>query len=192
MGFEYVWYVELQSAAPLLSTMATIRTRTLMNEQSLRYSTNNCAPPWELVFRKYETLLHLKMSDTPLNVPASEVDDPMDLDPIDGGPMQTSPAAGQPSFPASPLWINSTNNNSPINKISVTALMATSTTTEEEARQCIEKLRGDNVAERVEAAHCLDQVAKVLGQERTRRVSIPKLNGSIYAGISVAFALTLV
>jgi hypothetical protein len=42
---------------------------------------------------------------------------------------------------------------------------------EEEARQAIEKLRGDDVSARVEAAHKLEAVAKTLGEERTRDVS---------------------
>lgn len=42
---------------------------------------------------------------------------------------------------------------------------------EEEARQAIEKLRGDDVTARVEAAYKLEAVAKTLGEERTRDVS---------------------
>ncbi len=42
---------------------------------------------------------------------------------------------------------------------------------EEEARQAIEKLRGEDLSARIEAASKLDAVAKTLGEERTRDVS---------------------
>ena len=42
---------------------------------------------------------------------------------------------------------------------------------EEEVRQAIEKLRGEDVSARVEAAYKLEAVAKTLGEERTRDVS---------------------
>ena len=42
---------------------------------------------------------------------------------------------------------------------------------EEEARQAIEKLRGEDLPSKVEAAHKLDTVARTLGEERTRDVS---------------------
>ncbi len=42
---------------------------------------------------------------------------------------------------------------------------------EEEARQAIEKLRGEDLSARVEAAYKLETVAKTLGEERTRDVS---------------------
>jgi hypothetical protein len=41
---------------------------------------------------------------------------------------------------------------------------------EEEARQAIEMLRGDDVSERIAAANKIDSVAKTLGDERTREV----------------------
>lgn len=43
---------------------------------------------------------------------------------------------------------------------------------EEEARQAIDMLRGDDVALRVAAANRLESVASVLGEERTRDVSV--------------------
>lgn len=43
---------------------------------------------------------------------------------------------------------------------------------EEEVRQAIEKLRGEDVSARVEAAYKLESVAKTLGEERTRDVSV--------------------
>jgi hypothetical protein len=42
---------------------------------------------------------------------------------------------------------------------------------EEEARQTIEMLRGDDVSARVSAANKLENVATALGVERTRKVS---------------------
>ncbi|GKY92608.1 protein phosphatase 2, regulatory subunit A [Mayamaea pseudoterrestris] len=130
----------------------------------------------------------------------AELDDPMDVDPVDGGPKPT-PAAPTPagttvstSFSLTPLWINSVSSSSSTNSspnTSVTNLMAAKTTTEEEARQCIEKLRGENVSERVEAAHCLDQVASVLGQERTRRELIPFLAEGIDDEDEVLLAMAM-
>ena len=46
---------------------------------------------------------------------------------------------------------------------------------EEEARQAIDLLRGDDVAGRVEAANKLESVAAALGVERTRDVSYVQL-----------------
>lgn len=43
---------------------------------------------------------------------------------------------------------------------------------EEEARLAIESLKGDDVTERIAAANKLDIIAKVLGEERTRMVSV--------------------
>jgi len=47
---------------------------------------------------------------------------------------------------------------------------------EEEARQAIDLLRGDDVAGRVEAANKLEGVAAALGVERTRDVSKSQMN----------------
>ena len=80
----------------------------------------------------------------------------MDVDPVDGGPKPPTTAPLSPTV--APIWTQTP--------------AAAAATTEEDARQCIEKLRGDVVSERVEAAHCLDRIATVLGEERTRRVSI--------------------
>ena len=84
---------------------------------------------------------------------------PMDIDPIDDGPREASrgivPMTGS---------TGSTGNDNPVspwNEI----------TKEEEARQAIEMLRGDDVSQRVAAANRLESVASVLGQERTRDVS---------------------
>ena len=47
---------------------------------------------------------------------------------------------------------------------------------EEEARQAIEMLRGDDMSARVAAASKLENVAAALGEERTRKVSIQRFN----------------
>lgn len=48
----------------------------------------------------------------------------------------------------------------------------TSTSEEDEARQAIEMLRGDDVSGRIAAANRLDTVASALGEERTREVCL--------------------
>lgn len=73
---------------------------------------------------------------------------PMDVDPVDDDPRPSS----------SPL-------SSPLLLRTVVPI-----TREEEARQAIELLRGNDMAERVAAAHRLDAVAAILGEERTRNV----------------------
>lgn len=50
---------------------------------------------------------------------------------------------------------------------------------EEEARQAIEKLRGEDLSARVEAAHKLETVAKTLGEERTRDELLPFLTDGV-------------
>lgn len=97
--------------------------------------------------------------------------DPMDVDPIDGGPKP------QPQ----PLNVTPP----PLNLGAATTVGGggsssnTSTTTmnkEEEARQAIDMLRGDDLSNRVAAAHRLDVVASALGEERTREVNTIFLN----------------
>lgn len=89
--------------------------------------------------------------------------DPMDVDPIDGGPKpQAQPLKAVPSA-AVPL----SSRKAP----SSTAAPAT-INKEEEARQAIDMLRGDDLSARVAAAHRLDAVASALGEERTREVSV--------------------
>jgi hypothetical protein len=81
----------------------------------------------------------------------------MDIDPIDDGPIEKDdlkqPAKGSP-FPSP------TPPPKPVAPI----------TQEDEARQVIEMLRGDDVSERVSAARRLEAVAAVLGEKRTRLV----------------------
>lgn len=79
----------------------------------------------------------------------------MEIDPIDGGPKQVRPAPPPPPpRPPPPTVLHK----------------------EEEARQAIDMLRGDDVSARVAAAHRLDAVAEALGQERTRDVSMACVN----------------
>jgi len=42
---------------------------------------------------------------------------------------------------------------------------------EEQARQAIDNLKGEDLPERIAAANRLDDIAKTLGEERTREVS---------------------
>ena len=82
----------------------------------------------------------------------------MDIDPIDDGPRPLS----------SPVATS-------VSATTATALAVTHTTAvitkEEEARQAIDLLKGEDLSGRVSAAHRLDAVAAVLGPERTREVS---------------------
>ena len=76
---------------------------------------------------------------------------PMDIDPIDDGPK----IASLPPQEA------------------VTVVLAKKeliVSQEDEARQAIDMLRGDDVSDRVAAANRLEAVAIALGQERTREV----------------------
>lgn len=89
---------------------------------------------------------------------------PMDVDPIDGGPrpVPTAHTKGAAANTGGPSVMNSL------------LLMDASQNppSEEEARQAIEMLRGDDLSARVAAAHRLDSVAAVLGEERTRNVRV--------------------
>lgn len=81
---------------------------------------------------------------------------PMDIDPIDDGPREAS--RGIVPITASPSALSPLGTSHEISK-------------DEEARQAIEMLRGDDVSQRVAAASRLESVATVLGEERTRDVS---------------------
>lgn len=72
----------------------------------------------------------------------------MEIDPIDDGPAPSRPNSKMATSPTSPIHI----------------------TQEEEARQAIDMLRGDDVSGRVAAANRLEAVAGILGEERTRKV----------------------
>lgn len=79
----------------------------------------------------------------------------MEIDPVDDGPKPLS----------SPVSVGPATNTSPV------ASVPAAITKEEEARQAIEMLRSDDVSARVSAASRLEDIAKILGPERTRDVS---------------------
>mmetsp|Transcript_7929 Transcript_7929/g.19493 ORF Transcript_7929/g.19493 Transcript_7929/m.19493 type:complete len:657 (-) Transcript_7929:251-2221(-) len=74
---------------------------------------------------------------------------PMDIDPIDGGPKEIIKPSPPPKVV--PMQISE----------------------EEEARQAIDMFRGDDMAARVKAASRLEAVASVLGEQRTREELLP-------------------
>ena len=84
---------------------------------------------------------------------------PMEIDPVDDGPKQ------DPS--ATAMIMSRLNDGSPTLGQAPTPM---SISQEDDARQAIEMLRGDDVAERVAAATRLEAVAIALGEERTREV----------------------
>ena len=77
----------------------------------------------------------------------------MEIDPIDDGPRVT----GKPDVTMTPA--------------SATAAPA-NISEEDEVRQAIDMLRGDDVSARVAAASRLESVASVLGEQRTREVGV--------------------
>lgn len=79
----------------------------------------------------------------------------MEIDPIDDGPLPSS----------TPTPVVATAPPSPVSLLTPVVL-----TKEEEAKQVIEQLRAEDMAQRVTAAHRLPAVAAVLGPERTRTV----------------------
>jgi hypothetical protein len=83
----------------------------------------------------------------------------MDIDPVDDGPRDISriPVKGRGSS-GPPIAAGT---GGPAHEISK----------EEEARQAIDMLRGDDTSQRVSAASRLQSIAAVLGPERTRGVS---------------------
>ena len=85
---------------------------------------------------------------------------PMDIDPIDDGP---KPARN-------PLPMTATTTGQSFHGPQEGQLSE-----EEEARQAIDMLRGEDVSSRVAAASRLEAVAKILGEERTRDVSLSML-----------------
>ena len=93
--------------------------------------------------------------------------DPMDVDPVDDGPRRVTPpvpvVAGDYSFMSSP--------SSP-GVLQLASPEAMVVTTEQDAKQCLDWLRSEDLSQRVAAAHRLDAVARWLGPERTRRVSV--------------------
>jgi serine/threonine-protein phosphatase 2A regulatory subunit A len=80
---------------------------------------------------------------------------PMDIDPVDDGPVPL------PSPVAAPV---------PTRSATSPTSVPPAITKEEEARQAIEMMRSEDLSARVLAAHRLDEIAAVLGPERTREV----------------------
>ena len=89
--------------------------------------------------------------------------EPMEIDPVDDGPTKMSVPPPPP-----PPSVASAN----VQPIVVTE--------EDEARQAIEILRGDDVAARVSAANKLEAVAAALGEQRTREVRERERDAKIY------------
>ena len=87
--------------------------------------------------------------------------DKMDIDPIDDGPRDVSKAP--------PLAASSSSTPLASSDSAVTPMHVSE---EEEARQAIDMLRGDDISGRVAAANRLEAVASALGVERTREVRL--------------------
>lgn len=104
---------------------------------------------------------------------------PMDIDPIDDGPRDASGGIVP--------MTTSTNSTAMVHMVP-----AHDISKEEEARQAIEMLRGDDVSQRVAAASRLESVASVLGEERTRDVSALDCNfrGSKFCHLIFLLLLT--
>ena len=87
--------------------------------------------------------------------------DPMDVDPVDDGPRRvvTPPIPVVAGFMSSP------------GVLQLASPEAMVVTTEQDAKQCLDWLRSEDLSLRVPAAHRLDAVARWLGPERTRSVS---------------------
>lgn len=90
---------------------------------------------------------------------------PMDVDPIDDGPKEVSP------IPMDTITSQSSVTSQPEQQQHLSK--------EEEARQAIDMLRGEDVAARVAAANKLESVATVLGEERTREELLPFLTEGV-------------
>lgn len=86
----------------------------------------------------------------------------MEIDPVDDGPMQAS-------------MTSRFDNGAPQNQQHQSMFL----TQEDDARQAIEMLRGDDVSERVSAATRLEAIAAALGEERTREELLPFLTDGV-------------
>jgi hypothetical protein len=89
----------------------------------------------------------------------------IDVDPVDGGPKPTTTGTGL----SDPMAQQPQQQQPQITVVSG-AMSSNATSKEEEARQAIDMLHGDDVGNRVAAAHRLESVAAALGPERTREV----------------------
>ena len=108
--------------------------------------------------KQYLELKHLQTQTTAVHFKMVTSDpSPMDID------TERETSSPQMMMKDTPMTNNNNNNNA---SAGVTPLSE-----EEEARQAIEKLHGDDLSARIEAASKLDTVAKTLGEERTRDVS---------------------
>lgn len=88
----------------------------------------------------------------------------MDIDPIDDGPSEMPkgiiPMTRSGAITTTSSGFATTSAPGPMHEI----------TKEEEARQAIDMLRGEDVSQRVAAASRLESIASVLGEKRTREV----------------------
>lgn len=92
--------------------------------------------------------------------------DPMDVDPVDDGPRRVV----TPPIPVVAGFMSSPSSFSP-GVLQLASPEAMVVTTEQDAKQCLDWLRSEDLSLRVPAAHRLDAVARWLGPERTRSVS---------------------
>ena len=98
---------------------------------------------------------------------------PMDIDPIDGGPKDIGKGPPPPPPKAVPMQISE----------------------EEEARQAIDMFRGDDMSARVKAANRLEAIASVLGEQRTREVcsnDIVMLSYALICVLSIVLRVLLI
>jgi len=103
--------------------------------------------------------------------------DPMEIDPIDDGPPPT----------AAPTPVASAGGATSAAFLLTPIVM----TKEEEAREAIESLRADDMAQRVTAAHRLSAIATVLGPERTRAELIPFVTDGLDDEDEVLIAISM-
>jgi serine/threonine-protein phosphatase 2A regulatory subunit A len=92
---------------------------------------------------------------------------PMDIDPVDDGPKE-------------PVKMHAMTGVAPASSSGAAPMQVSE---EEEARQAIEMLRGDDVSARVAAASKLGAVASVLGEERTREVGFNSKLSPLVSGL---------
>jgi hypothetical protein len=91
-------------------------------------------------------------------MPGDSTGDPMEVDPIDGGPVQKTHNN------------SSTTLNLSLREQLVSAASSNGSSGIDDPKKAVEMLRSDDVSNRVAAAHKLDTIAKALGHQRTREV----------------------
>ena len=96
--------------------------------------------------------------------------DPMDVDPVDDGPRQAvgGVVITPPVGAAGGGFLSSSSSLPGVLQLASPEAMVV--TTEQDAKQCLDWLRSEDLSLRVPAAHRLDAVAQWLGPERTRSV----------------------